>query len=218
MTDRAPPVVLVATSGTGKTTIAHRLVEASDRYVFSISATTRPPRPRERDGVDYHFLSADEFERRVDAGEFVEWARVHDRLYGTPLSEIEGASRRGLHVVLDIDIQGARQIKKTIPDAVMIFVLPPSVDIMMVRLKRRGTEDPAAVARRLASALDELQAVPEFDYVVVNDDLDECLDEIRAIVEDGAAPEAPGIDAGHLRAEIARILEAEYGDYVQEHL
>lgn len=216
MSGRAPPVVLAATSGTGKTTIARRLVERSDRYVFSTSATTRPPRPGERDGVDYRFLSSDDFERRVADGAFVEWARVHDSLYGTPLSGVEEAARRGLHVVLDIDVQGARQIRKAIPDAILIFVLPPSVDIMMVRLKRRGTEEPAKIARRLVSALDELQAVPEFDYVVVNDDLGECLAEIRAIVEKGVAPEAPERDADRFREEIARILEADYSEYVKD--
>lgn len=213
MSARARPVVLAATSGTGKTTIARRLVEESDDYVFSISATTRPPRPGERDGVDYYFLDTEEFRRRSERGDFVEWAWVHESFYGTPAEEVEAQALRGRHVVLDIDVQGARQIREAVPDAVLIFVLPPSVDIMMVRLKGRGTEGPAMIARRLRSALTELQAVPEFDYVVVNDDLRECLDEIRAIVEEGAAPAAPETDAGHLRAEIARILEAEYGEY-----
>jgi guanylate kinase len=212
---RARPVVLVAPSGTGKTTLARRLVEDSDRYVFSISATTRRPRPGERDGVDYHFLPYEEFERRIEAGEFVEWARVHDRLYGTLSSELENAARRGQHVVLDIDVQGARQIREADPDAILIFVLPPSVDIMMARLKRRGTESPDAIARRLVSSLEELRAVPEFDHVVVNDDLDECLEEIQAIVEEGASPEPPMQDAGHFRADIARILDDEYSEYVQ---
>lgn len=215
-TGRAPPVVLAATSGTGKTTLAHRLVGDSSRYVFSVSATTRPPRPGERDGVDYHFLSRQDFERRIADGAFAEWADVHDRLYGTPVEEIEAEARRGRHVVLDIDVQGARQIRERIPDAVLIFVLPPSVDIMMVRLLRRGTEPPENIARRLVSALEELQAVSEFDYVVVNDDLDECLDEIRTIVEKGVAPEAPRVDVEGLREGIFRILRSEYGEYVKD--
>ena len=214
---RAPaPVVLVAPSGTGKTTLAHRLVEDSSHYVFSISATTRPPRPGERDGVDYHFLTEQDFERRIARGEFAEWARVHDRLYGTPRSELDAAAARGEHVVLDIDVQGARQIREAVPGACLIFVLPPSVGIMMARLTGRGTEEPAAIARRLRSALVELQAVPEFDYVVVNDDLEECLAEIRGIVEKGAAPAAPEQDAERFRSEIARVLGEEYGPYAQD--
>ena len=217
MTERAAPVVLVATSGTGKTTLAHRLVEESDRYVFSVSATTRPPRDGERDGIDYHFLSKPEFERRAAAGELAEWAEVHGRLYGTPRAEIEGAAARGEHVVLDIDVQGARQIRRTVPDARLIFVLPPSVGIMMARLRGRGTEDPENIARRLRSALDELGAVPEFDHVVVNDDLEECLDEIRRIVEDrGPPPEPPPYDVARFRAEIDRILREEYREHTKD--
>ena len=216
MTESTVPVVLVATSGTGKTTIARRLVEDDPRYVFSISATTRPPREGEKDGVDYHFLESDEFERQVERGDFAEWARVHDRLYGTPRSELDAAASRGEHVVLDIDVQGARQIRESVPEARLIFVLPPSVGIMMARLTGRGTEAAGDIARRLRSALVELQAVPEFDYVVVNDDLDECLGEIRAIVESGAIPEAPEQDAESFRAEIGRLLSEEYGGIAQD--
>ena len=212
----AAPLVLVATSGTGKTTLAHRLVRSDPRYVFSVSATTRAPREGERDGVDYHFLSTEEFERRVEAGAFAEWAHVHGRMYGTPRSELEEAAARGEHVVLDIDVQGARQIRASVPGAYLVFVLPPSVDIMMFRLSGRGTEKRAEIGRRLRSALAELQAVPEFDYVVVNDDLDECLAEIRAIVEDGVAPEPPEQDAESFRAEIRRILEDEYDETRQD--
>jgi guanylate kinase len=214
---RAAPVVLVATSGTGKTTLARKLVEGSDRFVFSTSATTRSPRHGEREGIDYHFLSPAEFERRLAADEFAEWARVHGRLYGTPRREIEMAAERGEHVVLDIDVQGARQIREALPDAKLIFVLPPSVGIMMTRLKGRGTEDPADIARRLCSALDELQAISEFDYVVVNDDLKECLDEIRRIVDGrGPPPEPPVQDADYFRKEIARIVRDEYAEYVKD--
>lgn len=217
MTRPAAPVVLVATSGTGKTTLAHRLVEESDRYVFSISATTRPPREGERDGIDYHFLSEPAFQRRVQDGELAEWANVHGRLYGTPRTEIEKAAARGEHVVLDIDVQGARQIRRALPGAKLIFVLPPSVGIMMARLKGRGTEDPANVARRLRSALDELRAVPEFDHVVVNDDLEECLGEIRRIVEErGPPPEPPVYDTERIRTEVERILREQYGEYLKD--
>ena len=216
MTKRSAPVVLVATSGTGKTTLAHRLVEGPGQYVFSVSATTRPPRPGEQDGVDYHFLTHEVFEDRVGEGWFAEWAAVHGRMYGTPRSELDEAATRGDHVVLDIDVQGARQIRESVPDAKLIFVLPPSVDIMMSRLAGRGTEDPGAIARRLESALDELQAVPEFDYVVVNDDLDECLLEIRDIVERDEAPAPPEQDADDMRRRIVDLLDSEYSAYRQD--
>lgn len=216
MTKRSAPVVLVATSGTGKTTLAHRLVEGPGQYVFSVSATTRPPRPGEQDGVDYHFLTHEVFEDRVGEGWFAEWASVHGRMYGTPRSELDEAATRGDHVVLDIDVQGARQIRESVPDAKLIFVLPPSVDIMMARLAGRGTEDPGTIARRLESALDELQAVPEFDYVVVNDDLDECLLEIRDIVERDEAPAPPEQDAVDMRRRIVDLLDSEYSAYRQD--
>jgi guanylate kinase len=156
------------------------------------------------------------FEDRVGEGWFAEWAEVHGRMYGTPRSELDEAATRGDHVVLDIDVQGARQIRESVPDAKLIFVLPPSVDIMMARLAGRGTEDPGAIARRLESALDELQAVPEFDYVVVNDDLDECLLEIRDIVERDEAPAPPEQDADDMRRRIVDLLDSEYSAYRQD--
>jgi len=213
---RACPLVLAATSGTGKTTLAHSLVKGSGAFVFSVSATTRSARPGERNGVDYHFMDRAAFEAMVARGELVEWAEVHGRLYGTPWSELERAAVRGEHVVLDIDVQGARQIKAKIPDAKLVFVLPPDVDTLMGRLTGRGTETPEAVARRLRTALQELQAVEDFDYVVVNADLERCLDEIRAIVAGKVPPGSTTEEldsAKALRAEIGRILEEQYAAY-----
>ena len=210
---RAAPVVLVAPSGAGKTTLAHRLVAASDRFVFSISATTRAPRGGEQDGVDYYFVSDDNFEAMIDAGELAEWATVHGRLYGTPRAALEAAALRGEHVVLDIDVQGARQIRDSVPDARLIFVLPPSVAVLMKRLTGRGTEGAGEVERRLRSALDELQAASEFEHRVVNDDLDRCLEQIEEIVT-GEQTEAlntvPLENIEVLRAGIARVLAEEY--------
>ncbi|HIC54623.1 MAG: guanylate kinase [Gemmatimonadota bacterium] len=210
---RAAPVVLVAPSGAGKTTLAHRLVAASDRFVFSISATTRAPRGGEQDGVDYYFVSDDDFEAMIDAGELAEWATVHGRLYGTPRAALEAAALRGEHVVLDIDVQGARQIRDSVPDARLIFVLPPSVAVLMKRLTGRGTEGAGEVERRLRSALDELQAASEFEHRVVNDDLDRCLEQIEEIVT-GEQTEAlnavPLENIDVLRAGIARVLAEEY--------
>lgn len=215
MTKRAVPVVLVATSGTGKTTLARRLVADSSRFVFSVSATTRAPRQGERDGVDYHFLERADFEAKAATGEFVEWAEVHDQLYGTPRAEVDAAADRGEHIVLDIDVQGARQIRDSVSDAALIFVLPPSAGIMMARLTGRRTEARADIARRLRSALMELQAVPEFDYVVVNDDLEECLEELRSIVQGGrVVASASEVDVEGLRLEIRRLLDDEYAEYV----
>lgn len=210
---RAAPVVLSAPSGAGKTTLARRLVDASDRFVFSISATTRAPREDEKDGVDYFFVSEREFEAMIDAGDLVEWATVHGRFYGTPRADLEAAASRGEHVVLDIDVQGARQIRDSVPDARLIFVLPPSVAELMKRLTGRGTEGAREVELRLRSALDELQAASEFDHHVVNDDLDRCLEEIEEIVTGKQGDEVQAVPLENidvLRTGIARILEEEY--------
>jgi guanylate kinase len=210
------PVVLAAPSGTGKTTLARRLVDRFEEYTFSVSATTRAPRAREDSGVDYHFLDRPGFEHMVEHGELVEWAEVHGRLYGTPRAEIERAAAAGKHVILDIDVQGARQVRSNVPDAVLIFLLPPSVDDLMARLTGRGTEGDAEVARRLRSALAELQAAAEFDYVVVNDDLERCIAEVRHIVEAEAyrARRIPGLEVelNGFRREIGRILDESFSN------
>lgn len=218
MTGAAFPVVLTAPSGTGKTTLAHRLVAGSDRFAFSISATTRPPRASERDGLDYHFVAPERFAEMAASGELVEWAEVHGRLYGTPRAEVEAAAARGEHVVLDIDVQGARQIRQTLPDAMLVFVLPPDVETLLERLAGRGTEEPSGVARRLRSALKELQAVPEFDYVVVNDDLERCLLAIRGIVENRGAAPSGDRHREHVKgllADIGRVLDEDYATYTE---
>ncbi|MDZ7780055.1 MAG: guanylate kinase [Gemmatimonadota bacterium] len=217
MTPVACPVVLAAPSGTGKTTLARRLVEGSDRYRFSVSATTRAPRGTERDGIDYHFLDREEFLRMVERGELAEWAEVHGRLYGTPKAMLDDAAARGTHVILDIDVQGARQVRDAMPDAKLIFVLPPSVDVLSARLRARGTEGRDDVARRLRSAVDELRVAEEFEYVVVNDDFERCLEEIEAIVRgDVESGETSGswADARTLRAEVEDVLAEQYGEDV----
>ena len=217
MNDSTSPLVLAAPSGTKKTTLARRLVDGSEEYVFSVSATTRNPRKGEKNGIDYHFVDRASFEAMVERGELAEWAEVHGQLYGTPRQEIEAAAARGEHVVLDIDVQGARRLRQSVPSTKLVFILPPSIEILMSRLTRRGTEKPKEVARRLKSALEELQAAQEFDYVVVNDDIDGCLETIRSIV-DGAievmGPEAVAHDLKALRREILRILDEEYAEYV----
>jgi len=205
----AHPLVLAAPSGTGKTTIARRLVAENDDFVFSISATTRAPRDGEQDGVDYHFVDRQRFEGMIGDDEFAEWADVHGQLYGTPTANLEAASARGDVVVLDIDVQGAAQIQAAIPDVTLVFVLPPDGETMLERLTERGTESRDEVVRRLRSALEELARVYEFDHVVVNDDLDAAVAEVRELAareREGRSPfsEAQRIDA--LRKDLAAAL------------
>jgi guanylate kinase len=214
VTERACPVVLAAPSGTGKTTLARRLVEERGRYAFSVSATTRAPRGTEQDGIDYHFVSREAFLGMIERGELVEWAEVHGRMYGTPKAMLDQAAAAGRHVLLDIDVQGAWQVRAAVPDAKLIFVLPPSIGSLMERLRERGTEAPEEIARRLRSALDELQAAEEFDYVIVNDDLERCLDEIEGIMDGSVPPDGTSGSREHaraLRVEVARVITEEYG-------
>jgi guanylate kinase len=151
---------------------------------LSVSATTRAPRPGERDGVDYHFLTREEFERRVRAGEFVEHADYAGRSYGTLRSELEERVRAGAPVVLEIEVQGARQVRASVPDAVQVFIAPPSLDALRTRLIGRGTDDPEGVERRLRVAADELTAQPEFAHVVLNDRLQDALEQLTEIVRE----------------------------------
>jgi len=149
---------------------------------LSVSATTRAPRPGEHDGVDYHFLTREEFDRRVDAGEFVEHADYAGRSYGTLRSELDGRVATGVPVVLEIEVQGARQVRSAMPEAVQVFIAPPSLAALRTRLVGRGTDDGAEVERRLGVAAQELQAQPEFAHVVVNDRLEDALDRLVGIV------------------------------------
>ncbi len=158
------------------------LVERTPGLVFSISATTRPPRPREQDGRDYHFVDDATFTRMIERNELAEWAVVHGRRYGTPRREITAALGTGNTVVLDIDVQGARQVRKMFASALLIFVLPPSAEELARRLTGRASEDSDERRRRLANACREIDAAPEFDYVVVNEEVDQAFGEIEAIV------------------------------------
>ncbi|MGD2151824.1 MAG: guanylate kinase [Gemmatimonadales bacterium] len=203
-------LAICAPSGTGKTTVARALVERSDDFIFSVSATSRSVRPGEREGVDYHFVRRDEFESMIRNGELLEWAEVHGELYGTPRSNLEDAERQDRVLILDIDVEGARQVVETRSDTVTVFLLPPSFRELMRRLRERGSEDESHLRRRLETAKSEITCIDEFQYVVVNDRLDDAVERIRAIV--GAERQRLGRLSGaiaELRRELREGLERE---------
>jgi guanylate kinase len=177
------PVILSAPSGGGKTTIARELLKRRTDVGYSVSCTTRAPRPGEVDGKDYFFLSRAEFARRREKGLFAESAEVHGHLYGTLRSEVQRVLDQGRHVVMDIDVQGAMQFMGAFPHSVTIFVLPPSGEVLLERLRQRKTESKEELARRLLSALQELQAVERYEYVVVNDELERAVQRVAAILD-----------------------------------
>jgi guanylate kinase len=176
------PVVLAGPSGSGKTTVARRLAADATRFRFSVSATTREPRTDERNGVDYWFVDRSEFTTMRERDELLEWAEVHGELYGTPRSEVEAARREGVHLLLDIDVQGARSVRRLEPDVVTIFLLPPTGERIVARLEGRGSEGEAERRRRMRTAEQELGAVGEFEFVVINDVLDEAVESALDIV------------------------------------
>jgi guanylate kinase len=176
-------LVLSAPSGGGKTTIAKMLLQGREDLGYSVSATTRTKRPGERDGVDYYFLSRDEFASRQQQGEFLEWATYGGELYGTLKSEIERIFSSGRHAVLDVEIEGARQIRRNFSNSLLLFVLPPSAEALVERLVGRNTEDPALVRERIIRAADELTAVAEYDYAILNEDLVVAVAQVAAILE-----------------------------------
>lgn len=174
--------VITGPSGVGKGTLIRELRERVPEIELSISATTREPRPGERDGVDYHFMSREQFDRRVEAGGFLEWAEYSGNRYGTLRSEVDGRTERGAPVVLEIEVQGARQVRETMPDAVRIFIEPPDPGELRSRLVGRGTDDPETIERRLEVARRELRAKDEFAHRVVNDDVARASNELAGIV------------------------------------
>jgi guanylate kinase len=174
--------VLSAPSGAGKDTILTRFLRGADGVMKSVSATTRPSRPGEVDGCDYHFWSEEEFERRERAGELLEAAYVHGHRYGTPLRWVREQLERGQDVILKIDVQGALAVRQRCPDAVLIFVMPPSLEEMEARLRGRGSESEAQIQRRLRDARGELAHAEQYDYVIVNDVLESAVEKLTAIV------------------------------------
>ncbi len=210
------PVVLSAPSGAGKTTIAKRLLATRLDLGYSVSCTTRASRAGEVEGQDYHFLSRAEFDARVARGEFAEWAEVHGQRYGTLRSEVERILASGRHVMLDIDVQGARQVTAAFPDAVTIFVVPPSVEVLVARLLGRKSEDAAALALRLRNARMELLEAPRYQHLVENDDLDRATARVAEILAEETLRRArlPALGAqvegaiGHLLAGLEQAPSA----------
>jgi guanylate kinase len=187
-------LVLSAPSGGGKTTLARKLLDARPDTAYSVSATTRAPRPGEEHGKAYYFLTRLEFERRVAAGEFLEWAEYAGNLYGTLRTEIERIFAAGKHAVLDIEVQGARTVRANFPEAVHVFVLPPSGRVLLERLQDRGDLPPHVLKARLETAVQELSAVGEYDYVVINDRLDVAAGQLAAILDaEGLRPRRTGL-------------------------
>ena len=177
------PLILSSPSGGGKTTIARLLLERRADVGYSVSCTTRAPRPGEVNGKDYFFLSKAEFEQQRDRHEFAEWAVVHGNLYGTLRREVEHVLASGKHVIMDIDVQGARQFVAAFPESVLVFLLPPSTDVLIDRLRARQTEDDGKVLTRLRSAREELREVSGYQYVIVNDNLEHAYAQVAAIVD-----------------------------------
>jgi guanylate kinase len=176
-------IVLSSPSGAGKSTISRLLLDADGEVTMSISATTRPKRPGEVEGVDYRFVDDSEFDRMIETGEFVEWAHVFGYRYGTPKAPVKEALRRGRDILFDIDWQGARQLEPDFGEhLVTIFLLPPSMAELEQRLHTRGTDSEAVIADRMLRAADEIDHCAEYEYVLVNRDMDACLERVRAIV------------------------------------
>jgi guanylate kinase len=195
--------VFAAPSGAGKTSLVRALMERQPALRFSISFTTRKPRPNERDGHDYFFVTREQFEAMVARGEFLEHARVFDNFYGTSRAQVEASLAAGQDLILEIDWQGAQQIRRAMPECISIFILPPSRDELERRLRGRGTDAEDVIQRRLRDAAADMTHWDEFDYVVVNDDFDQALADLLAVVEGRGAERA-----GRQRAGLADLAQS----------
>lgn len=176
--------VVTGPSGCGKSTIIRRVLDELEGLRFSVSHTTRPPRDHEVNGRDYYFISSDTFETMIKADAFLEWATVHGHNYGTSKKEVESKAAAA-DVILDIDVQGARQVRRLPVEAVFVFIVPPRFEDLRDRLERRGQDDPETIRRRLSTAIREVETIPEFDGLIINDSLDAAIEELKAVVRAG---------------------------------
>jgi guanylate kinase len=218
MRDSTFPIVLAGPSGSGKTTLVREILDRRGDLRFSVSVTSRKPRAGENSGVHYTFLERAEFDKRCSRGELLEWAEVHGDLYGTPLANLEAARADGVHLLLDIDVQGARAVREAVPEAVTVFLLPPA-GAWLSRLRQRGSESRETLQRRLRSAATELDAADDFQYVVVNDDLEQTVRRVEAILEAEESRTARvGIDLVRLVSALEEEISAAQRDAAGEEL
>jgi len=180
--DRGLLIVISGASGTGKGTVCKKLFELMPEMYYSISATTRQPRQGETDGVEYFFITVEEFKEKISAGQFLEYAEVYGNFYGTPLYKIEEHLSRGENVLLEIDTQGALNVMEKCPEGVFIFLLPPSLEELYSRIKNRGTESAESLERRFKAAKAEIEVGKKYQYVVVNDEVDKAVEKVQAII------------------------------------
>ena len=181
MNKKGELILISGFSGVGKGTVVKKLIEKY-HYSLSVSATTRAPRPGEVDGKDYHFKTVEEFRNLIDYNGFIEWAQYVENYYGTPRKYVEDELAKGNDVILEIEVQGAMHIKEQYPDAVLIFITAPNAKTLQERLEGRGTEEGKVIAKRLKRAYEETDDMPQYDYLVVNDDLDTCVDDVHAVI------------------------------------
>ncbi|OQY44107.1 MAG: guanylate kinase [Desulfobacteraceae bacterium 4572_87] len=186
--------VFSAPSGTGKSTIAEALMERFDRLAYSISHTSRPPRGAEQDGIGYHFVTESDFREMIQKNAFLEWAQVHDHLYGTAFDAVKAQMSAGSDILMDVDVQGGRSVKKQFPESVLIFLLPPSLEILRKRLTDRGTDDPAAIKKRMEKASEEIKHCSWYDYIIINDDLEKAVFEAESIIVSARCKKSRRID------------------------